>query len=227
MLPNGQLRVTTRHDTPLRYAARWKVPGRCLSTTRIEKGLMTDPGLNHRLRQRSRRAGIMIGISMLLTIAVCVGSFSVIYAGLDDIVGDFISRTEPDPTHPSAPTEVAQAAPTEAPAPKPTEPPAPTAAPSDNQAAPTPTASADDGDFQPDYQIDSLGSVNLRSGPGTRFDIIIAVPLEQPLQYLGESEPTTDPDNDELGEGQVWMKFRTEDGDEGWIREIDVTEYVP
>jgi hypothetical protein len=25
----------------------------------------------------------------------------------------------------------------------------------------------------------------------------------------------------------VWMRFRTEDGEEGWIREIDVTEYTP
>ena len=186
---------------------------------------MTDPGLNHRLRQRSRRAGIMIGISMLLTIAVCVGSFSIIYAGLDDIVGDFVSRAEPDPTQTPPPTDVAQAAPTAAPVA--TDAAAPTAAPSDNQAAPTPTESARDGGFEPDYQVDSLGSVNLRSGPGTRFDIVTAVPLEQPLQYLGESEPTTDPTNDELGEGQVWMKFRTEDGDEGWIREIDVAEYVP
>lgn len=192
---------------------------------------MTDPGLNHRLRQRSRRAGIMIGISMLLTIAVCVGSFSIIYAGLDDIVGDFVSRADPDPTQIPTPTPatVAEAAPTQSAEPKPSEAPAPepTKASSDNQVEPTPKDDKKDSDFEPDYQIDSFGSVNLRSGPGTRFAVVTSLPLEQPIEYVDESEPTTDPSNDELGEGQVWMKFRTESGDEGWVREIDVTDYVP
>ena len=170
----------------------------------------------------------MIGISMLLTIAVCVGSFSIIYAGLDNIVGDFVSRAEPDPTQTPAPTEVAQAAPTvKAAPPEKSAAAEPTKAPAQNNQQPAPTATAESGSFKPDYQVDSLGAVNLRSGPGTRFDVVTTVPLEQPIQYLGVSEPTTDPTNDELGDGQSWMKFRTEDGAEGWIREIDVTKYVP
>lgn len=186
---------------------------------------MTDPGLNQRLRQRSRRAGIMIGISMLLTIAVCVGSFSVIYAGLDSFVGDFVSRGEATNTPPLVETEVAQAAPTEPPAP--TEPAEqPTQPPEEETPEPTPTPQDTD-TFTPDYQLDSFGSVNLRSGPGTRFEIVATITMEQPLQYLNESEPTTDPENDDLGEGDLWMKFRTQDGNEGWIREIDVTSYVP
>lgn len=204
---------------------------------------MTDPGLNHRLRQRSRRAGIMIGLSMLLTIAVCVASFSVIYAGLDDIVGDFVSRAESDTKPTPRPANVAEAATTEPPVADPTEPPVaePTAAP---EATPTPEIEQveestdtgaetdeeedeDTGEFEPDYQIDSTGSVNFRTGPGTQFDTLYALPLEEPLEYLGVSEPTTNPEADGLGSGQVWMQFRTENGDEGWIREIDVTEYVP
>lgn len=193
---------------------------------------MTDPGLNHRLRQRSRRAGFMIGISMLLTIAVCVGSFSIIYAQLDTIVGDFVSRNEPGRTRTSPPTQVAVVVPTDASSDEPTAAPTvePTLVPTETSAdaaEPEPTEEADDEDFDPDYQLDSAGSVNLRSGPGTRFDIITAITLEQPLEYLDESEPTADPAADNLGQGQVWMKFRTEDGEEGWIREIDVTEYVP
>ncbi|HWV25253.1 MAG TPA: SH3 domain-containing protein [Thermomicrobiales bacterium] len=185
---------------------------------------MTDPGLNQRLRQRSRRAGIMIGISMLLTIAVCVGSFSVIYAGLDDIVGDFVSRGQADPT--PTPVDVAQAAPTQPSAqPEPTKPDQPTQT-EESQPEPTSTP-ADTNTFTPDYQLDSFGSVNLRSGPGVNSDIVATVTMEQPLQYLGDSEPTTNPEADELGEGDLWMKFRTEDGDEGWIRAIDVEEYVP
>ena len=185
---------------------------------------MTDPGLNHRLRQRSRRAGLMIGISMALTIAVCVGSFSVIYASLDDVFGDFVSRGQevaairtPTP-QPAAADQAAgndAAAPTQAQAPAPTATtaPAPTA-----EASPTPSDK-----FTPDYQLDSTGSVNLRSGPGTEFEVVTTITLEQPLQYLNEDAPTENPAED----GERWMKFRTEDGQEGWIREIDVTEYVP
>lgn len=187
---------------------------------------MTDPGLNHRLRQRSRRAGIMIGIFMLLTIGVCVGSFSVIYAGLDDFVGDFVSRGETADTPTPEPTRgVAQAGPTE-------EPPASTEAPEESEPEPTtePTASAEQDssdEFNPDYQLDSFGSVNLRSGPGVSFGVVTTITMEQPLEYLDESEPTSDPANDELGEGQLWLKFRSEDGSEGWIREIDVSDYIP
>ena len=220
-----------RTGTTRFYVPRWIFAGRRISTADVEKGLMTDPGLNHRLRQRSRRAGFMIGISMLFTIAVCVGSFSIIYAGLDDVVGDFVSRADPDPTQmpTQTPATVAEAAPTEPAEPKPTEPadPEPTRAASDNQLTPTPKDEKQDGEFDPDYQIDSFGSVNLRSGPGTRFEAVTSLPMEQPIEYLDEPEATTDPANDDLGEGQVWMKFRTESGEEGWIREIAVTDYVP
>jgi hypothetical protein len=188
---------------------------------------MTDPGLNHRLRQRSRRAGIMIGISMLLTITVCVGSFSIIYAQLDTIVGDFVTRNEPDQERVTEPAEVAAAAPTQPPSSEPTTAltPEPTDAPTEAPAEPT--EEPDEDEFNPDYQIDSVGSVNLRSGPGTDTPAIRALPLEEPLLYLGESQESDNPARDGLAEGQVWMHFRTEDGEEGWVRELDVTEYVP
>lgn len=191
---------------------------------------MTDPGLNHRLRQRSRRAGIMIGISMLLTIAVCVGSFSIIYAQLDTIVGDFVTRNELKQARATEPALIAAAAPTQPPSSEPTTAPAPTNAPTEAPAETTeaePTQEPDEGEFDPDYQIDSVGSVNLRSGPGTDTPAIRALPLEEPLLYLGESQESDNPERDGLTEGQVWMHFRTEDGEEGWVRELDVTEYVP
>lgn len=193
---------------------------------------MTDPGLNSRLRQRSRRAGIMIGISMALTIAVCVGSFSVLYASLNNVVSDFVTQTEEEPTATiaQAPAEpdVAEAVPTEPPAeaneaaaddaeaqevPTPTEAPEPTETPED------------DGEFTPDYRIDSAPSVNLRAGPGVQqYEAIIALDFETPLEFLDQTEPTSNPAGDGLSQGQVWMLFRTEDGNEGWIREIDVVE---
>lgn len=48
-----------------------------------------------------------------------------------------------------------------------------------------------------------------------------------PLQYLCESEPTTNPALDSMDEGRVWLLIRTEDGTEGWIRENDVREIEP
>jgi hypothetical protein len=129
----------------------------------------------------------------------------------------------------TSPPDVAEVAPTEeaaapadqqaaAPTAEPTPPPEPTA---------EPTPDADE--FTPDYQIDSPAPVNLRAGPSVNNsgEPIVAVPVDAPLMYLDESAPTEDAAGDGLSEGDVWMKFRTEDGQEGWIREIDVTEYTP
>jgi hypothetical protein len=115
---------------------------------------MTDPGLDQRLRQRSRRAGLMIGVSMALTIALCVAGFSVIYAALDDTIGDFVSRDVPTAVvrsteAPESATEVAEVPePTEEAAGDVIEPPA-TNAPEPTSEA---TEAADDGAFTPDYQ---------------------------------------------------------------------------
>jgi hypothetical protein len=187
---------------------------------------MTDPGLDQRLRQRSRRAGFMIGISMALTIAVCIGGFSVIYAALDDTFGDFLSREVEAPVVPTEEPTPAEVADNNQPAepedtndeeaPAPTEEEAPTE-------APEPTESPDE--FVPDYQTSSEFSIRLRSEPsrqGGDATIIRVLPPETPIQFTGTDEPATDPED-----GDRWMLFRTEDGDEGWIREIDVNEYEP
>ena len=194
---------------------------------------MTDRGLNNRLRQRSRRAGIMIGISMALTIMVCVASFSVIYSALDRFTTDFISDDDPttvaeeipapgqtsqqDPTEPVENTDQNDNDGEEQAEEEPTS----TTQPSDNQIEPQATSEA----FSPDYQIDSNQSINLRSGPGTNNDIVTTLTIAQPLQYLGQSEESDNPGRDGLAPGQVWMQFRTEDGDVGWVREVDVAAY--
>lgn len=183
---------------------------------------MTDPGLDHRLRIRSRRAGFMIGMSMALTIAVCIGAFSVIFASLDDTFGDFLSRgvaATVTPTGESAPqTTIQNTAPGEATTSSapPTQPPPATTAP---QSTEPPTA------FVPDYQTSSDFSIRLRSEPsrsGGDATIITTLPPETPLQFTGTDQAATDPED-----GDRWMLFRTEDGEEGWIREIDVNPYVP
>lgn len=169
---------------------------------------MSDPGLNHRLRQRSRRAGIMIGLSMALTISVCVGGFTIFYNALDGYTSDFIAQKEPTVPPTAAPTNPPQ----QAPANTGQSGANPTAEPTRRsiEANPTAGATGTPGTFTPDYQIASTGSVNLRSGPGTSYDAVIALPYQTALQYLDETQTTSDPDAD-----TEWMKFRTEDGEEG------------
>lgn len=204
---------------------------------------MSDPGLTHRLRQRSRRAGLMIGISMVLTIALCAVGFTVIYTALEGFTSDFISETEVVPTAPAESEVIAQDNPDGA-APPPTEAPEQNQQnsnepqniegesdnlpePDDADPNPVPTlAGNDDGeededDFDPDYQLQGV-TVNLRAGPSTSTSIVTALPPSTALEYLGEDAPTDSP-----ADGDRWMMFETEDGVEGWIREIDVTDYEP
>lgn len=188
---------------------------------------MTDPGLDQRLRQRSRRAGLMIGLSMALTIAVCVAGFSVIYAALDDTIGDFVSRDVPTAivrdTEPPATNSVAQE-------PQGTEaasnegvidPPATTAAEPTTQ----PTSTSDDGQFDPDYQSSFDAQLRFRSEPSTAGGdntIIQLLDPGTPLEFTGQSQAS---DNPAVDGADGWMFFRLEDGTEGWLRAIDVTEF--
>lgn len=181
----------------------------------------------------------MIGLSMVLTIAVCAMGFTVIYSALDGFTSDFISRSNDTPTSlpQNAPvTEVAQASENadgndavantdaddpdagEQPEQEPDSPPTPTpeTASSDEE-----ETDGDDEGFNPDYQLRGV-TVNLRSGPSTSTGIVTALPPSTPLEYLGEDEPTVSPED-----GDRWMRFATEEGLDGWIREIDVDEYQP
>jgi hypothetical protein len=171
----------------------------------------------------------MIGVSMLLTIALCAVGFTVLYTALDAFTADFISKTDETPT---IQAQVAQqdppdtgstgggAQPTPAAA-VPTSPPQQQDAP-EATATVAPTSGANDGEFDPDYQIASDVTINLREGPSTATSILEGLPPDTPLEYLDEDAPTDNP-----GDGERWMKFETEDGLVGWVREIDVTEYVP
>lgn len=190
---------------------------------------MSDPGLSHRLRQRSRRSGFMIGLSMLLTIALCAVGFTVLYTALDAFTSDFVSRSDETPT-----IEAVEAAPdtTNDPAPpanaEETEPPVEATTPPEQaqqeQDQPTATAGSDEDDdeFNPDFQIAANTTINFRDGPSTATDILEGLPPATPLEYLDEDAPTDDP-----ADGERWMRFETEEGLVGWVREIDVTEYEP
>lgn len=172
----------------------------------------------------------MIGVSMLLTIALCAVGFTVLYTALDAFTSDFISKTDETPT---IQAQVAQQntdanantgagdQPTPAAA-DPTSPPQQQADAPDPTATAASTEEANDGEFDPDYQIASDVTINLREGPSTATSILDGLPPDTPLEYLDEDAPTDNP-----GDGERWMKFETEDGLVGWVREIDVTEYVP
>jgi hypothetical protein len=177
----------------------------------------------------------MIGIMMAVTIAVCVAGFSVIYAALDDTIGDFVSRDVPDPIVPTAePTEepaVAQEEtgtneedPSE---PEPTAEPQPT---TEGTAQPNEGDSEDtegDDEFTPDYQSSFEARLNFRSEPSTAGGgdtVLFSLAEGTLLEFSGETQPSDDPAVD--GE-DGWMLFTLEDGTEGWLRAIDVTPYEP
>ena len=160
----------------------------------------------------------MVGITMVLAIAICIFGAAGLFAWLSRPFSDLIPVVAPaaqvqQANEPDAPPDQqpagqepeieVQAEPTQ---------PAP-AAPAD-----TPTAE----DFQPTHQIGAGQSVNFRSGPSTADAIIVALPPATPLEYLDEDAPTTNPID-----GDRWMRFRTENGDDGWVREIDTEPYQP
>lgn len=182
---------------------------------------MTDSGLSTRLRQQHRRAGLMVGVTMGIVIAICVFGAAVLFAALSQPFSDLIPMAGPLASE-QPPAAAAgntggddQAI---AVAVEPTVTAAePTVAPN---AEATTTSEADD--FEPTHQIGAAQSVNFRAGPSTGDSIIEALSPATPLQYLDEDSPTTNP-----SDGDRWMRFRTEDGQEGWVREIDTTTYQP
>jgi hypothetical protein len=179
---------------------------------------MTDSGLSTRLRQQSRRAGLMVGMTMVLTIAICVFGAAGLFAWLSRPFSDLIPMVAPAAQ--IAPTDDADpaAAPDVAPTPPAAE--APPETPDTVSVVPTEAPAA--GPFTPSHQISAAQSVNFRSGPSTGDPVIVALSPATPLQYLEEDEPTTNP-----ADGDRWMKFRTEDGQEGWVLEILTEPYQP
>ena len=182
---------------------------------------MTDPGLTSRLRQHSRRAGLNVGITMAVAIAICVAGFAGIYAWLTPLTSDFIPQEERSVDAPSDDAGDGEAAALR-PSPTPTETegvapaPSPTVAPT-SEPVPTPDSAA----FTPTHQSSSATQINLRAEPSKEAALVTTLPLAAPLQFLNEEAPTSDPAED----GNRWMKFRTENGEEGWIREIDSELY--
>jgi hypothetical protein len=154
----------------------------------------------------------MVGLSMAVTIGICIGGFAVVYAGLAPYLTDLVPLAMPTATR--APARGGEVARTErTPTPRPTATEAePTPAP---PVEPTPTSTT----FAPTHQISAGESVNLRPDPSTLNPAIVALPNGTLLQFLNEDAPSDD--------GLRWMRFQTEDDQVGWVREIDVSPYQP
>jgi SH3 domain-containing protein len=184
---------------------------------------MTDSGLSTRLRQQHRRAGLMVGVTMGIVIAICIFGAALLFAALSQPFSDLIPLAGPAVSVPTPAPETNSGGGDDQviAAEEPAAPAAPAAEPTVAPAADTITTPEAE-DFEPTHQIGAAQSVNFRAGPSTSDSIIEALSPATPLEYLDEDAPTSNP-----ADGDRWMRFRTEDGQEGWIREIDTTTYQP
>jgi hypothetical protein len=172
----------------------------------------------------------MIGLSMGLAMVVGVAAFSVIYSVLDPLTDDFVTKSNNTLTARQAPVDEEQNASGDTGQTGSSDDPVeevsfmsasgPTVPAADIQrAVPTPTPVDE---FDPDYRISSRRNINFRAGPGTSYEVVVVLAPGQPLEATGETAPTSNPARDGLPSGGLWRQFRTEDGEEGWIRDVDV-----
>jgi hypothetical protein len=181
---------------------------------------MQHRNLDYRLHQRGRRSGAIIGVSIAAAMLLGIVTFVLVYSLVDPLTTEFISKGGAEanlpapellPTRPARdPTAVSTAAAV--------------------AGVPTPTvevellanaaATADDAEFQPDYRV--VQRINLRSGPGMSYGVVVVLTAGTELQLIDEDAATVGQRPD-----QRWLKFRTEAGHEGWIREIDVEPMSP
>lgn len=156
----------------------------------------------------------MVGVTMVLAIAICIFGAAALFAALARPFSDLIPVIAPVQEVPSEEQPAAEA----------TEPPesAPAIQPETAATQPPaaePTAASTETAFEPTHQVTALTSVNFRSGPSVNDAVIVALSPATPLQFLDEQETAPD--------GQSWMRFRNESGQEGWISEDLVGPYQP
>ncbi len=170
---------------------------------------MIEHDLSARLRQRSRTSGILVGLSMALTIIIALTAFIWLYVRLGPYLSDFVPRvtsvTTPTPRVPVgelATPETGEGRPVGANA----SPSTPTPAPS-----PTPT-------WKPTHRVAPGTPVNFRSGPSTETRVVQVLEPGTPLMFLGEQEQAG---------GATWLHLALEDGTDGWIRTIDLESLPP
>lgn len=187
---------------------------------------MVNPGLSRRLDQHGRRAGIAIGLTMVVVTLLLIGAFVTIYGRLDPVLSDFVAADAPTVPAPALqatsepePEQNAAAAPVATDAPDVTQPAVVTATAETAATNVTPTATS--GAFDPDYEIADGGiAINFRSGPSLNDPELTSLQPGTPLEFLGEEQD----DAENFADNGTWLLFQLEDGSEGWVREIDVDQ---
>ncbi len=164
---------------------------------------MGEPGLSSRTRQRSQRSGMLVGITMALTIIVCLFAFIWIYAKVGPLLSDFIPNQPAATASPSAkPSGSASTAP---------------AASGGASAAPSASASqspaSQSSDWKPTHQIADGEDINFRADATSSSNSIGVLAPGTRLKFLGDQKQA---------DGETWMHFQTQQGTEGWVRSIDV-----
>lgn len=178
---------------------------------------MSDPGLSNRLRQHSRRSGLAVGLTMAAAIAICILSSAWIFGRIEPIVSDFTGYEQST----SVPVVAAASDDNETPVPdseeqddpEPTEAVPATSEP-DGEPTVAPATTQTANAFLPTYASNPDFSVNVRPGPSIDSgEPVATLDPGTPLQYLDEQ--TTGDD------GSIWLRVKTQDGTEGWLREVD------
>lgn len=185
---------------------------------------MTDTGLSNRLRQHSRRSGIAVGLTMAVTIALCVLSSAYVFGQIEPYVAEVTGYDNPTavPQVADAPNDE-QTNPEESAATDETQPETNINAEQQDGNAQSTIAGADSNDsgdaFVVTHRSNPDFTINFRPGP--------SVSSGDPIGSLDPSSALMFLDEEALDEeGVVWLKFRTESGQEGWIREVDTQPVI-
>ncbi|MGE3798350.1 MAG: SH3 domain-containing protein [Thermomicrobiales bacterium] len=180
---------------------------------------MTDTGLSNRLRQHSRRSGIAVGLTMAVTIALCVLSSAYVFGRIEPYVAEV---TGYDDTTPVPQLEVASNSDPgeETTDTEPSQQEADTSTVQSGASVGSQPTIATAGETGPEDEFVATHTsnpdftINFRPGP--------SVSSGDPIGSLDPSTPLMFLDEDAIDEeGVVWLRFRTESGQEGWIREVD------
>jgi hypothetical protein len=182
-------------------------------------GRMVDQtGLSERLQQHTRRSGMMVGVSMAIVVVLLVASFTWLFFRLDPFFSDFAGRSGVARSSPEVARVIATPR-TGSPVAGTTPdsgstlplPPSPTALAGPRASATTA--------FVATHLVADFGQqVNLRAGPSTTASRVALVAPGTRLMYLNEDQQVGD---------TLWMRFQTERGDSGWIRQLDTVPIRP
>lgn len=150
---------------------------------------------------------MLVGITMALTIIVCLFAFIWIYATIGPMLSDFIPS---NPAATATPSVQPSASGSAAPAGSGGESTAPA-----SESKPSASKTSDAAEWQPTHKIADGDDINFRADATTDSNSVAVLAPGTPLKSLGEEQQA---------EGVTWMHFQTENGTEGWVRTLDVVQ---